>query len=101
MASGKRLLPLEMPEDDSPQPEHHSARQPATAEPEQAIRKTRTSIPLPPIPPARKRELMVQLSIKAPHKLVERLERMNLETGAQKQAILAAALEAYLDGHGF
>jgi hypothetical protein len=59
------------------------------------------SIPLPPIPPAPKREIMVQLSVKAPHALVERLERMNASTGAQKQAIIAAALDAYLRGHGY
>ena len=108
MATGKRLPALEMP-DDEPHPPPRPAfppkpQRPSHApaiEPEPPARKTRTSIPLPPIPPARKRELMVQLSIKAPHKLVERLERMNAETGAQKQAILAAALEAYLDGHGF
>jgi predicted transcriptional regulator len=44
---------------------------------------------------------MVQLSVKAPHALVERLERMNTSTGAQKQAIIAAALDAYLRGHGY
>jgi predicted DNA-binding protein len=44
---------------------------------------------------------MVQLSIKAPLVLVERLERMNTQTGAQKQSILAAALDAYLRGHGY
>lgn len=108
MATGKRLPTLEMPDDEphaaaeaAPPPAEGQRRPQLAAEPEPPVRRTRTSIPLPPIPPARKRELMVQLSIKAPHKLVERLERMNLETGAQKQAILAAALEAYLEGHGF
>src|SRR4051812_11171150 len=105
MASGKKLPTLEMPEDEphlsgsvggSP-----NAPQLAAAPKEAPVRRVATSIPLPPIPPARKREIMVQLSIKAPHRLVERLERMNQETGAQKQAILAAALQAYLDGHGY
>ena len=44
---------------------------------------------------------MVQLSIKAPLALVERLEGMTKSTGAQKQAVLAAALDAYLRGHGY
>ena len=60
-----------------------------------------SSIPLPPIPPAPRREIMVQLSIKAPLALVERLEGMTKATGAQKQAIMAAALDAYLQGHGY
>ena len=63
--------------------------------------RTLRTIPLPPIPAAPRREIMVQLSIKAPLVLVERLERMNTQTGAQKQSILAAALDAYLRGHGY
>jgi predicted DNA-binding protein len=44
---------------------------------------------------------MVQLSIKVPLPLVERLEKLNSNTGAQKQQIIAAALDAYLGGHGY
>jgi predicted DNA-binding protein len=44
---------------------------------------------------------MVQLSIKAPINLVERLEAMAAQTGAQKQAVIAAALDAYMRGHGY
>lgn len=101
MASGKRLTALEMPEDEAV----------ASSTPLQAIAPTQaekaegnlrpSSIPLPPIPPAPRRELMVQLSIKAPLALVERLEGLTKATGAQKQAVLAAALDAYLRGHGY
>lgn len=101
MASGKRLTALEMPDDEaiplSPPVQ--------TIAPTQAQREPPgprpTSIPLPPIPPAPRREIMIQLSIKAPLALVERLEVMTKATGAQKQAVLAAALDAYLQGHGY
>lgn len=103
--SGKRSPALEMPEDEvfenavatspraptSSHVPHNTAA--ASARP--------ASIPLPPIPAAPRREIMVQLSIKAPLALVERLEGMTKETGAQKQAVLAAALDAYLTGHGY
>ena len=56
---------------------------------------------LPPIPVVPKRDVMIQLSIKAPLGLVDRLERMRERTGAQKQAVIAAALDAYLRGHGY
>jgi predicted transcriptional regulator len=56
---------------------------------------------LPPIPPAPVRKVMVQLSIKAPIDLVDRLESMATATRAQKQAIIAAALDAYMRGHGY
>jgi hypothetical protein len=97
----KRLTVLEMPEDEMVEP---AAAPPAAVsklqEPTVAHETLRT-IPLPPIPAAPRREIMVQLSIKAPLVLVERLERMNTQTGAQKQSILAAALDAYLRGHGY
>ena len=109
MAIGKRLTVLEMPEDDdeiAPETASNTTpeRTPAPAPP--AVKKpsesTRpSSIPLPPIPAAPRREIMVQLSIKAPLALVERLESLTKTTGAQKQAVLAAALEAYLQGHGY
>ena len=94
MATGKRLTALEMPEDDMAVP---AAAVPA----EEFSRPAQHSIPLPPIPVAPKRQIMVQLSVKAPNELVERLERMTRVTGAQKQAVLAAALDAYLGGHGY
>jgi hypothetical protein len=100
---GKRLTALEMPEE-----EHIPSEVPGPPPPPVVTSLAQnlpyqppTSIPLPPIPPAPKREIMVQLSVKAPHALVERLERMNSNTGAQKQAIIAAALDAYLRGHGY
>ena len=99
--AGKKLNALELPEEDPPhsvEPALQVATPPATAP---AHRSTPSSIPLPPIPAAPKRELMVQLSIKAPLLLVERLEIMTRATGAQKQAVMAAALDAYLQGHGY
>lgn len=107
MAIGKRLTVLEMPEDDEDEvSEAASARAPTPAptpappkKPSPSARAS--SIPLPPIPAAPRREIMVQLSIKAPLALVERLEALTKTTGAQKQAVLAAALEAYLHGHGY
>lgn len=94
--AGKKLNALELPEEDLPHPVEPAPRAPALAD-----RSTPSSIPLPPIPAAPKRELMVQLSIKAPLLLVERLEAMTRATGAQKQAVMAAALDAYLQGHGY
>ena len=101
MAVGKRLTALEMPDDDllvTPA-QSHAAMTPPTrgARPYN----TPSSIPLPPIPPAPRREVMIQLSIKAPLALVDRLEVMIKATGAQKQAVTAAALDAYLRGHGY
>ncbi len=93
MTTGKRLTTLEMPEEDE-------APVPSASAPE-TLRRAPQSIPLPPIPVAPRREIMVQLSVKAPNALVERLERMTKATGAQKQAVLAAALDAYLGGHGY
>jgi len=90
--AGKRLTSLEMPEEDVP-PKPTAL----SAERDQAPR----TIPLPPLPPARRREIMVQLSIKVPLPLVERLEKLNSNTGAQKQQIIAAALDAFLSGHGY
>lgn len=103
MAIGKRLTVLEMPEDDEDEvSEAASARAPAPAPEKKPSPSARaSSIPLPPIPAAPRREIMVQLSIKAPLALVERLEALTKTTGAQKQAVLAAALEAYLHGHGY
>ena len=109
MAIGKRLTVLEMPEDDdeiAPKSASNTPPEPTPATAPPAAKKpaepTRpSSIPLPPIPAAPRREIMVQLSIKAPLALVERLESLTKATGAQKQAVLAAALEAYLQGHGY
>lgn len=98
--SGKRLPALEMPEDELATSPPRSPTPPPAA-PRPASPATPTTIPLPPIPAAPRREIMVQLSIKAPLALVERLEAMTKATGAQKQAVLAAALAAYLDGHGY
>lgn len=99
MAIGKRLTVLEMPEDDE---DEMSDVAPAPAPQKKLSPSARaSSIPLPPIPAAPRREIMVQLSIKAPLALVERLEALTKTTGAQKQAVLAAALEAYLHGHGY
>lgn len=103
MAHGKRLAPLEFQEDEAATPDDSGAAtsNPTTRQPEEPRQKSRESIPLPPIPPAPRREIMVQLSIKAPLVLVERLESLTKSTGAQKQAVLALALEAYLTGHGY
>jgi hypothetical protein len=98
---GKKLTALEMPEEDSVPVAVPGPPPVATSLAQDLSYHAPASIPLPPIPPAPKREIMVQLSVKAPHALVERLERMNTSTGAQKQAIIAAALDAYLRGHGY
>lgn len=101
MATGKRLTALELPEEEEVNPMPMSADL-ATVPAKRITAAGRPSlIPLPPIPAAPRREIMVQLSIKAPLALVERLEGMTKATGAQKQAILAAALDAYLQGHGY
>ncbi len=101
MAIGKRLTALEMPEDEEITPSI-SPVEPVSASPRRTVSNSRpSSIPLPPIPAAPRREIMVQLSIKAPLALVERLEGMTKATGAQKQAVMAAALDAYLQGHGY
>ena len=101
MAIGKRLTALELPEDEEVAPSL-SPVEPVPASPRRTVSNNRpTSIPLPPIPAAPRREIMVQLSIKAPLALVERLEGMTKATGAQKQAVMAAALDAYLQGHGY
>jgi hypothetical protein len=86
--TGKRLTMLEMPEEEA-------------VSPALSGRSSNKSIPLPPIPEARRREAMVQLSVKAPEPLVNRLDRLTRETGAMKQQVLAAALDAYLTGHGY
>ena len=99
--AGKKLNALELPEEDLPHPVEPAPRAATPRAPALADRSTPSSIPLPPIPAAPKRELMVQLSIKAPLLLVERLEAMTRATGAQKQAVMAAALDAYLQGHGY
>ena len=99
--AGKKLNALELPEEDPPHPAEPALRVATPPAPAPADRSTPSSIPLPPIPAAPKRELMVQLSIKAPLLLVERLEAMTRATGAQKQAVMAAALDAYLQGHGY
>ena len=98
---GKKLNALELPEEDLPHSVEPAPRAATSRAPALADRSTPSSIPLPPIPAAPKRELMVQLSIKAPLLLVERLEAMTRATGAQKQAVMAAALDAYLQGHGY
>lgn len=104
---------LEMPEDDTEATAPAAAEQPAPRAPEpQTIAERQIAqdieaypapqqILLPPIPPGPVRRVMVQLSIKAPLELVDRLETMTKATGAQKQAIIAAALEAYMRGHGY
>lgn len=100
MATGKRLTALELPEEyNEPAPLPTEA---VVVVPRRTVaHKTPSSIPLPPIPAAPRREIMVQLSIKAPLTLVDRLEGMTKATGAQKQAVMAAALDAYLRGHGY
>ena len=98
---GKRLTALEMPEEEIVPVAVPGSPPVVTGLAQNLSYHAPTSIPLPPIPPAPKREIMVQLSVKAPLALVERLEHMNTSTGAQKQAIIAAALDAYLRGHGY
>ena len=100
MASGKRLTALELPEEENDfrAPAAQAVVTPSTLAGPQDRPST---IPLPPIPAAPRREIMVQLSIKATLALFERLEGMTKETGAQKQAVMAAALDAYLQGHGY
>lgn len=102
---GKRLTALELPEEDAA-----PATPPTVASPVPVVEVVQSqtadshaprSIPLPPIPAAPVRRVMVQLSIKAPIDLVERLEAMASQTRAQKQAVIAAALDAYMRGHGY
>jgi hypothetical protein len=104
--AGKKLAALEMPEEDEVPPATiHSAAPLPPPDEKTAARTLHHSGPqtivLPPIPPAPVRRVMVQLSIKAPINLVERLEAMAAQTGAQKQAVIAAALDAYMRGHGY
>ena len=106
--AGKRLTALEMPdEEDVALP---TSTTPSVIVPPPVLEPAQSqvleyqpppSIPLPPIPAAPVRRVMVQLSIKAPIALVERLEAMASRTGAQKQAVIAAALDAYMRGHGY
>lgn len=101
---GKKLSTLELPEEEVLDPIPQRSADPTTASRlivPPVDHRTPNSIPLPPIPPPPKREVMVQLSIKAPLLLVERLESMTRVTGAQKQAVMASALDAYLRGHGY
>jgi hypothetical protein len=70
---GKRLTALEMPEEEIVPAAGPGSPAVATGLAQNPSYHTPTSIPLPPIPPAPKREIMVQLSIKAPLALVERL----------------------------
>lgn len=112
---GKKLTALEMPDEEelemvTPVVQTSalaSAVPPTTPDPVAGSRadtidyQAPTSIPLPPIPPAPVRRVMVQLSIKAPVDLVDRLEVMANATRAQKQAVIAAALDAYMRGHGY
>lgn len=113
--AGKKLTALEMPEEDELEmvtpvvqtPVLASVVLPPTPDPVAGLRadavnyQVPTSIPLPPIPAAPVRRVMVQLSIKAPVDLVDRLEAMANATRAQKQAVIAAALDAYMRGHGY
>jgi hypothetical protein len=111
--AGKKLTALEMPEEDepammaaavpAPAAPAPTALQPPVAEarPGAVDYRAPASIPLPPIPAAPVRRVMVQLSIKAPVDLVDRLEAMTNATRAQKQAVIAAALDAYMRGHGY
>lgn len=101
MAPGKRLPALEMPEDEVVIPDTTAAMVDSTQRQKATAYGKQSTIPLPPIPAPPRREIMVQLSIKAPLALVERLEGMTRATGAQKQAVMAAALDAYLQGHGY
>ena len=103
--AGKRLTTLEMPEEDMetilPSMVASSVQSVDVVPPQVTQIKTPQSIPLPPIPAAPVRRVMIQLSIKAPVELVERLETMASQTRAQKQAVIAAALDAYMRGHGY
>jgi len=107
--AGKKFTALEMPEDDevalvavrSDVQQKISPRMLGTSSPPDVDYQTPSSIPLPPIPPAPQRRVMVQLSIKAPLDLVQRLELMARQTGAQKQAVIALALDAYMRGHSY
>lgn len=111
--AGKKLTALEMPEEDEIEVLPTLAPVSSTAAPIQhpilearadattADYQPPSSITLPPIPAAPVRRIMVQLSIKAPVDLVDRLEVMANATRAQKQAIIAAALDAYMRGHGY
>jgi len=103
--AGKRLTTLEMPEEDAeaatPSMVTPSMPRVEVVQPQTVEFRAPQSIPLPPIPAAPVRRMMVQLSIKAPVDLVERLEAMASQTRAQKQAVIAAALDAYMRGHGY
>lgn len=113
--AGKKLTALEMPEEDEPEMVKPVVSTLAAESPVPASRsnpiarqgidpanhQAPASIPLPPIPAPPVRRVMVQLSIKAPVDLVDRLEAMANATRAQKQAVIAAALDAYMRGHGF
>ncbi len=102
---GKRLTTLEMPEEDvetiTPSVVANPVPSLEVVSPQTTAFKAPQSIPLPPIPAAPVRRVMIQLSIKAPVDLVERLETMASQTRAQKQAVIAAALDAYMRGHGY
>jgi hypothetical protein len=106
--AGKKLMALEMPEEDEPEMRAAVAAPAPAPSPvaeahQEAVidHQAPKSIPLPPIPAAPVRRVMVQLSIKAPVDLVDRLETMANSTRAQKQAVIAAALDAYMRGHGY
>ena len=97
----KTLAPaLELTDDDRPQPP--SAEAPVqTGESRPVSAGQQHMVPLPPIPPGRSRVVMIQLSVKQPVDLVERLDRMTNTTGALKQEVIRLALESYLAGHGY
>jgi len=107
--AGKKFTALEMPEDDDVAPaaarldvqQEIPPRTLGTSSSPDVDYQAPSSIPLPPIPPAPQRRVMVQLSIKAPLDLVQRLELMARQTGAQKQAVIALALDAYMRGHSY
>ncbi len=107
--AGKKLTALEMPDDEDAAPaasrsdtvQETSPRALAASSSRDVSYEAPSSIPLPPIPPPPQRRVMVQLSIKAPLDLVQRLELMARQTGAQKQAVIAAALDAYMRGHSY
>lgn len=107
--AGKKLTMLEMPEDEDvasaisrSEPVREVSPPPLAASSSQNLDyQAPSSIPLPPIPSPPSRRVMVQLSIKAPLDLVQRLELMARQTGAQKQAVIAAALDAYMRGHSY
>ncbi len=106
--AGKKLTTLEMPEDEDIAPAVGRSELEQKASPSVTALSSHdvnyqapSSIPLPPIPPPPSRRVMVQLSIKAPLDLVQRLELMARQTGAQKQAVIAAALDAYMRGHSY